>query len=99
MLADLVERDVVGVDDDGHAGEVGVLGAADDERIDVKSACGKHTGDPGEDAGLVDDQGGDDVAHKGPSCCKGTIIPWRVARQGEWKNPASQDSEVVRGLH
>ena len=45
LLADLVERVVVGDDDDRHAGELRVLGPADDERVDVEPAGREHVGD------------------------------------------------------
>src|SRR3712207_7394312 len=40
LLADLLERVVVGRHDDRHARELGVLGAAYDERVDVEPARG-----------------------------------------------------------
>jgi hypothetical protein len=49
------------VDHDRHAGDVGVLGLADRERVDVEAAPGEQPGDPGQHAGLVLDQDGQRV--------------------------------------
>ena len=64
LLAHLLEDAVVGVDDDGHAGEAGVFGAADHQRINVEAAGGKHAGHMGQHAGFIHDQGGNHVSHR-----------------------------------
>ena len=61
LLGDLLQRQVLDVDHDGDAGDVGVLGDADGERVDVEAAAGEQRGDPGEDAGLVLHQDGERV--------------------------------------
>ncbi len=64
LLADLIEHVVVAVDDEGHARQVGVLGLADGEAVDVEAARGEHAGDVRENAGLVLHQGGKHVPHR-----------------------------------
>jgi hypothetical protein len=49
----MVIRVVVAVDDDGHAGQLGGLGASDDQRVDVVAASGKHARHVGQDAWFV----------------------------------------------
>ena len=63
LLADLLQLGVVAVDDEGHARQVGLLGLADGEAVDVEAARGEHAGDVGQDAGLVLHQRRQDVPH------------------------------------
>src|SRR5665213_2550665 len=53
LLGDLLERQFVHVDDDRHAGHVGVLGRADREGVDVEPASREQPRDTGQYAGLV----------------------------------------------
>src|SRR5262249_17830897 len=53
LLGDLLQGGVLGVDHDRDPGDLGVLGLADRERVDVEAATGEHAGHPGQDAGLV----------------------------------------------
>ena len=66
LLADLLEDAVVADDDDGHAAELRVLGAADDQRIDVEGPRGEHARDVGQDARFVLDECIDYVLHGKP---------------------------------
>jgi NADH-quinone oxidoreductase subunit E len=61
LLADLLERRVVAVRHDDHARQRGVLGAPDNERVNVEAARGKHSRDVGENARLILNQHGEDV--------------------------------------
>ncbi len=63
LLADLLQREIVAVDDEGHARQVGVLGLADREAVDVEAARGEHSRDMGQDAGLILHQRGQNVSH------------------------------------
>ena len=61
LLGHLLEREVLDVDDDRHPGDVGVLGLAHGEGVDVEAPTGEQRGDAGEDAGLVLDEDGQGV--------------------------------------
>ena len=78
-----VERGVVAVEHHGQAGERGVVGRGDVERVDVEAPAGNHAGEPGQDAELGLNQDGDGVSHEG-----------RKSRGGNWTNylPASRSS-------
>jgi hypothetical protein len=41
LLGHLLQRQLLDVDDDGHAGDLGVLGRADGEGVDVEAAPGE----------------------------------------------------------
>ena len=56
LLADLLQRVVVGGDDDGHPRQIGIFRAADDQRVDVEPAGRKHPGHVREHPRLVHDQ-------------------------------------------
>ena len=45
LPARLLDDAVLAAEDDAHARQVADLGAADDERVDVKSATGENSGD------------------------------------------------------
>ena len=61
LLGDLLERGLVDVDHDGHPRDLGVLGRADGEAVDVVAAAREQARDAGQDAGLVLDQDGQGV--------------------------------------
>ena len=61
LLGDLLQRQLLDVDHDGHPRDLRVLGRAHGEGVDVEAAAGEQAGDPGEDAGLVLDQDGQGV--------------------------------------
>ena len=56
LLGDLLERRVLDVDHDRHPGDLGVLGRADRQGVDVEAAAAEQAGDAGQDAGLVLDE-------------------------------------------
>ena len=64
LLADLIEFGIVAVNDEGHAGQVGLLGFADREAVDVEAARGQHAGNVGENARLILHQSGQHVSHE-----------------------------------
>jgi hypothetical protein len=53
LLGHLLQRGLLGVDHDGHPGDLRVLGLTDRERVDVEPAAGEQPGHPGQDARLV----------------------------------------------
>ena len=61
LLRDLVDRVHGAVDGERDPRDVGVLGRADRERVDVEPAAAEQPGDAGEDAGPVLDQQREDV--------------------------------------
>ena len=65
LLGDLVDRVNRAVDGERDAGDLGVLGRADRERVDIEAAPAEEPGDPREDAGLVLDQEREDVLAPG----------------------------------
>src|SRR3954453_1530279 len=77
LLGDLLERRGLGVGDDRHAGEVGVLGRADGERLDVEAAAAEQRRDAGQDTGLVLDQDRERVAGHLP-----TFLSKRIVARG-----------------
>ena len=62
LAAGLLDDAVLACKDDGHAGEVDDLGAADDEGVDVEAAGGENAGHAGENARLVLHEAVEDVA-------------------------------------
>ena len=56
LLGHLVDRVDRAVDGQGDPRDLGVLGRADGEGVDVEAAAAEQPGDPGEDAGPVLDQ-------------------------------------------
>ena len=56
LLGDLLERRLLDVDHDRHPRDVGVLGRADRQGVDVEAAPAEEPGDAGQDAGLVLDE-------------------------------------------
>ena len=63
LLGDLLEAHLVGLDDDGHAGEALVLRGGDGERLDVEAAAADEARDAGEHARLVLNENGEQVVH------------------------------------
>src|SRR5690606_9510311 len=59
LLGHLLQREVLDAHHDGDAGDVGVLGDTDGERVDVAAAAGEQGGDPRQDAGGVLHQDGE----------------------------------------
>src|SRR5690349_13764234 len=56
LLRDLLEGEVLDGDDDRHAGDVGVLGGPDGQRLDVEAAPREQARHAGEHTGLVLDE-------------------------------------------
>src|SRR5699024_1853636 len=65
LAGDLVQLLGADVDDDRHAGDLAVLGRADDEVVDVEVTPGEEDRDAGQDAGVVLDQDGQGVPGAG----------------------------------
>ena len=63
MLSNLLDHAIVADDDERHSAHFGVFGATDDERIDIKTAGGEHSGDVCENAGPILNQGTDYMLH------------------------------------
>ena len=62
LLGGLLDRDVVTAERDRHPADVGVVGVAHRQRLDVEVAGPHEAGDPVEDAGPVVHDGHEDVA-------------------------------------
>ena len=67
LLGDLLERRRVDVDDDRDAAEPLVLGRRDGQREDVEAPAGEQRRHPGEHAGAVLDEHGQDVVARSPT--------------------------------
>ena len=65
LLGHLVDRVHGAVEGERDPRDVGVLGRADRERVDVEAAAAEQAGDPRQDAGLVLDQQREDVLAAG----------------------------------
>ena len=63
LLADLLEHAVVADDDERHPRELGILGLADGQAVDVVAARGEHARDVGQHAGHVLHDGRQNVTH------------------------------------
>src|SRR5699024_3239627 len=61
----LLERELVDIDDDRHAGDALVLGRTDSEGVDVERAAREQCSDARERAGLVLEQHGEGVTGHG----------------------------------
>ena len=94
LLGHLLQRQVLDVDDDGHPGDVRVLGLAHRERVDVEPAAGEQRGDPGQDAGLVLDEDGQGVLGHG----RAAFSSWEPAGTPSWSgsSPCSSASDSSR---
>src|SRR5690606_37978823 len=65
LLGDLLERQALNLDDDGHARDVGLLGGTDGQAVDVEPATAEQRRDPGQDPRVVLHQDGESVlAHQ-----------------------------------
>src|SRR5690606_25739255 len=65
LLGHLLQGQELHVDDDGHPGDLGMLGRTDREAVDVEATTAEEGSDTGQDAGLVLDQDGEGVlAHQ-----------------------------------
>src|SRR3954451_21889843 len=88
LLGDLLERRGLGVGDDRHAGQVGVLGGPDGEGLDVEPAAAEQRRDAGQDTGLVLDQDGQGVArHR-----KWSPQTWSAPKTGRTSRAAMMSS-------
>ena len=65
LLGDLVDRVDRAVERERDPRDVGILGRADRERVDIEAAAAEEAGDPGEDARAVLDQQREDVLAPG----------------------------------
>ena len=61
LFTSLLDLLVTTVDDDGHAGDAGLLGVTDGDRVDVERSSPQERNDAVEDAGVIFDQDTQDV--------------------------------------
>src|SRR6478609_3220112 len=79
LLRHLLERRALDLDDDRDAGDVGQLGRADGEGVDVEAASGEERCHAGQDAGLVLDEDRQGVLAHAQSSRSQTGASWRAA--------------------